>query len=229
MNIKSIILCSVFFLTFDRSSIADIVISIGNGSAMSFEQNQLGRASFVVFAVDDSAGSPVNLSDYGLALRLGNSISIPSGFTDFQVDFTGGLIPLAGPGSGIDTDEANLFSDTGPSAFNMFVNNSQNNEAAAISSNPLAPTKLFDISFRIGNAAPGLYSFQFVANAKSFNAAVNSATGTGFPEDFQTGTGPNLNQFAITAVPEPSSFVLATAVISLGCFQARRRFLKYKV
>ena len=221
-------LCSCLFL--NRLQ-ADLVIGVGSQDGLGNKQTFVGgtRATMWVHASDSTAASPINLDTYSLAFQIGNTATIPVVFANFSVDFTGGLISNSPPtGFGLELDPTKIQADAVP-GHNIIVSNDRGaGNGLVVPGAPLPPSRLFSISFDIAANADGVFQLRFVPDAKQFGGDVNQALGQGLPEGFGATANSGstfFNQFTVTAVPEPSSFLLGGLALGWIGWRNRRKHL----
>ena len=190
----------------------------GLGDTVTF--NAGSRATLWAHASDSSPNSPLKLDTYVLAFQVGNTTTIPTNFSNFSVDFSqSSLISNAAPaGFGL---FLNVEADPVP-GHNLIVSNTRGDGLGlTVTGNR---SKLFSISFDIGQATVGgTYRFGFVPEAQQNFGPVNVVLGEGFPEPLGTSSGMAFNQFNVTAVPEPSSLVLACLAAGILGWRSRKR------
>ena len=200
---------------------AGFSLRVGDGTPLMFTAGSM--ATIPVFAFNSEPGAPIILDGFDLAFDVGGDgvgFPEPDFFTSFQGDFSGSRF-----GQNI-----NSYVDTAPFVPNAYDLVAGNSGAAFIVPSSSAPTKLFDLQFWVAPfTTPALYSFIFVPGATTNGATLNAISGSGvsgvsFNSDIET----NLNQFSVTAVPEPSSFgpaVILLVAALLYRFRKKRLFL----
>ncbi|MCY2983575.1 MAG: PEP-CTERM sorting domain-containing protein [Planctomycetota bacterium] len=191
------------------------------GLILQFQTKTVAQSSLpTTVGIDVSAYSdsgPISVSGFDLLIDLKG----PGG------TFSGaGLPPGFAPASGFISNPAittgtgtALSPTTGP--FDSWIAaGGSPSSSISISTNSSNPTNLFTLNYNVaGGTGPGLYALSFVNTVNDpsyvYDSSANEIAGVQF-------LGGGIN---ITAVPEPSSMVLATLAV-LGGAGIRRRFRK---
>jgi len=197
---------------------AALNVQIGSGAPLEFSAG--GTASVPVFAYNSVPGSPFSLDGFDLAFDVGgDGVGIP-GTPDFFVSFQGNF------SGSVFGQNINSYVDAAPFVPNAYDLVAGNSGAAFLVPSISSPTKLLDLQFTISPlATPSDNSLVFVPNATTNGASLNAISGPGTSlVVLSVGTGPNLNQFTVTAVPEPSALALIGSVLGVMTILRKRHF-----